>query len=42
MKPMGGQRCSITFEYCVVAQRLGYEHTRLDAMTLKAMDGSDP
>jgi len=31
VKAMGGQTCSIAFDYRIVAKRLGYEHLRLDA-----------
>ena len=30
VKAMGGQTCSITFDYRIVAKRLGYEGLRLD------------
>jgi len=31
VKAMGGQTCSIAFDYRIVAKRLGYEYLRLDA-----------
>ena len=39
VKAMGGQTCSITFDYRIVAKRLGYERLRLDP---PATDGSTP
>jgi hypothetical protein len=32
VKAMGGQRCSIAFDYRLVAKRLGYEKARLEPM----------
>ncbi len=41
VEAMGGQSCSIAFDYRLVARRLGYEHIRLEATTLDALEVSD-
>jgi hypothetical protein len=39
VKAMGGQACSIAFDYRIVAKRLGYEMLRLEVATLNTETG---
>jgi len=38
VKAMGGQTCSIAFDYRIVAKRLGYESSRLEPATTAQPD----
>jgi hypothetical protein len=40
VQAMGGQKCDVAFDYRIVAKRLGYEHLRLEAVTLDAEEVS--
>ena len=42
IRAMGGQACDITFDYRIIARRLGYEALRLEVGTLSLEEATIP
>lgn len=38
VRALAGEKCSIDFDYRIVAKRLGYEYLRLEEATLNAAE----